>query len=446
MLPIVEQAIENEAYAIALEAYVYGYPRVELARRIHNETQRVTIDQLIYAPPNAFFYFSRLARPGDGLVIKAANHDTLYASAYLDLMREPVVLRVPRMENRLYVALIVDAAGAVVQRLNRGYSGPGGVDHVFVGPDNRDSLPSELRPIQVSGNDLWLLMRVATDGTQADEAEAARLLKRFRLEGLSNRATLDQPQVEYPVQQAPLLEPSAPMDQMDFFHKLARMLARNPVPAKDVGLLERWGRIHLQANRFDEAKLSQPARRGVLRAIHDAEQIVSAAQFGIANTVNGWNYSLVIGRTGNDWALNAAIARGGYGNLPEDSVYYQRTLDAEGAPLSGSHAYRLTFPTGSLPPVGAFWSITAYDVATFDFFENEVQRYAIGDRTPGLTANPDGSLTIAIQQRAPEEPLLRRNWLPVGNRTYYLIIRTYDPSLDILEGRWSPPELTRAPE
>lgn len=346
------------------------------------------------------------------------------------------------MGSRYYVALLVDAAGAVVQRLGSSVSGPGGTDHLFVGPAG-GAVPDGMRRIDVSGNDMWLLMRVATDGTAADEKEAARLLRGFRLAPLANPALLDRPQEEPPVERQPLRAPSAPMGSLAFFHTLADMLRRNPVPAEDLGLLNRWTRIGLHPGRFDEAGLGDPARRGMERAIRDAEHAIAAAQFGIATTVNGWNYSMKIGQTGPDWALNAAIARGGYGNRPEDSVYYQRDLDAGGQPLSGSERYTMTFSPDALPPVGAFWSITAYSKADFDLFENPARRYAIGDRTAGLVRNADGSLTIALQRQRPADPLHRANWLPVGEGPFYLVIRTYDPQKAILTGQWAPPEVLR---
>lgn len=99
-----------------------------------------------------------------------------------------------------------------------------------------------------------------------------------------------------------------------------------------------------------------------------------------------------------------------------------------------------------MPPVGAFWSITAYDMATFDLIENGARRYSLGDRTSGLVPNADGSLTLAIQRDPPTDPVARANWLPVGDAPFYLILRTYDPAADIIEGRWTPPELQAAGE
>ena len=384
-----QAAAEEEAYAMGVEAYLYGYPRVELARRIHNETRRVSPRQAIFAPPNRFFYFDRRARPGDGLVLKTPNNDTLYASAYLDLSAGPVLLHVPPVGSRYYVALVVDAAGNVDTRIGRKVTGPGGVDLAFVGPGFR--------------------------GRNA------------------------------PVEAQALEAPLAPLDSFEFFAQLHRMLARNPVPPQDRGLLARWERIGLGAGAFDADRLSPAVRRGLERAIASGARIVAAAQFSIANTLNGWKYADKIGRLRNDWALNAAIARGGYGNLPEDAVYRQRNLDARGEQLSGARRYTLTFAPGELPPVGAFWSITAYDQSRFDLLENPIRRYSVGDRTSGLRHAPDGSLTLALQADEPAAPVLRANWLPVGAGAFFLVMRCYDPAPAIAQGRWAPPEVMAGP-
>jgi hypothetical protein len=111
--------------------------------------------------------------------------------------------------------------------------------------------------------------------------------------------------------------------------------------------------------------------------------------------------------------------------------------------LSGVHDYTMTFPKGQLPPVGEFWSLTAYDQASFDLIENPIRRYSFGDRTAGMRLNPDGSLTLAIQRDPPKDPLLRANWLPVSDKPFYLIMRSYDPASQIATGAWGPPPVIR---
>lgn len=286
-------------------------------------------------------------------------------------------------------------------------------------------------------------MRVASSGGK-DEAAAAAILKQFTLSELASVKTRASLGSNTPVKAQPIVARVEPFETLEFYRVLDQMLQRNPVPPEDRGLLARWERIGLGGGNFDAKNLSPPVRVGLERAIAAGQKIMSAAQFSIANEVNGWNYSDKIGRIRNDWALNAAIAHGGFGNRTEDSVYHQRNLDDRGEQLTGAKAYRITFPAGQLPPVGAFWSITAYDQRTFDLIENPIRRYSLGDRTPGLRLAADGSLTIAFQATEPEDPVLKANWLPVGPGPFYLIMRSYDPDPRIATAEWVPPPVKTA--
>jgi hypothetical protein len=61
--------------------------------------------------------------------------------------------------------------------------------------------------------------------------------------------------------------------------------------------------------------------------------------------------------------------------------------------------------------VDAFWSLTMYDVPDFYLVANPIDRYSIGDRTPGLRTGPDGSVTLYLQADSPG-PGKEANWLP----------------------------------
>ena len=46
-------------------------------------------------------------------------------------------------------------------------------------------------------------------------------------------------------------------------------------------------------------------------------------------------------------------------NLPQDAIYPTTMFDAtKGQPLEGANRYVLHLPSGQLPPVNAFWSVT----------------------------------------------------------------------------------------
>jgi hypothetical protein len=52
-----------------------------------------------------------------------------------------------------------------------------------------------------------------------------------------------------------------------------------------------------------------------------------------------------------------------------------------------------------------------YDVPDYYLVANPLDRYSIGDRTPGLRTSDDGSVTIYMQHDSPG-PGKESNWLP----------------------------------
>ena len=142
-----------------------------------------------------------------------------------------------------------------------------------------------------------------------------------------------------------------------------------------------------------------------------------------------------------DPAARAAVALRGLGaNLSEDSLYFglNESADSAGVP----RRFRLRFAAGETPPVGAFWSLSAVGASDLFFVANPIGRYAIGDRTKGLTLNPDGSLDLRIQHDEPDEGAA--NWLPVPAGEFVLMLRAYEPKPEILLRTWSPPAVRRA--
>ena len=77
------------------------------------------------------------------------------------------------------------------------------------------------------------------------------------------------------------------------------------------------------------------------------------------------------------------------------------------------------------------------------FAENPIRRYSIGNRTPGVAYNPDGSLDISVQREAPTDDRLRANWLPAPAGQFQIALRTYIPRAELLDGSATMPTMTR---
>ena len=83
-----------------------------------------------------------------------------------------------------------------------------------------------------------------------------------------------------------------------------------------------------------------------------------------------------------------------------------------------------------------------YDVPDFYLAANPIDRYSIGDRTPGLSYNQDGSLDIYIQHESPG-PDKEANWLPAPAGAFRPILREYQPRPEALDGTWVAPPVSR---
>ena len=75
--------------------------------------------------------------------------------------------------------------------------------------------------------------------------------------------------------------------------------------------------------------------------------------------------------------------------------------------------------------------------------DNPIDRYSLGDRTPGLRYNADGSLTIAIQHVSPGVDT-ESNWLPAPPGRFYLNVRAYMPQQPLLDGSYRLPAVRKA--
>jgi hypothetical protein len=93
--------------------------------------------------------------------------------------------------------------------------------------------------------------------------------------------------------------------------------------------------------------------------------------------------------------------------------------------------------------VDGFWSISMYADDQF-FIANPINRFAVGDRTPGLKYNSNGSLDIWVSSGQPSAARGGvSNWLPAPATTFTLVMRAYIPRANILNGTWIYPKVTK---
>jgi len=284
---------------------------------------------------------------------------------------------------------------------------------------------------------VWILGRLAVSGEQ-DLQAARNQLRGFYAAPLSqwlSKKPLDQTLV---VQEA---VKSNPMGSLEFFKLLNVWLRNNSPRVGEEAMVRMFDQIGIGPNsEFDASKINPAIRKGLEGAVAEGQALLRASsQQPLPDVRNGWIFPLGLADYGENYLMRAAVVYGGYANRPEETVYAARTVDGNGQLMTGAHRYQIRFPKAMLPPVGAFWSITAYDLKTFSLIENSIKRYSIGDRTSGLIYEADGSLLIEISKNPPVSS--GKNWLPVSDDPFSLVVRMYEPGKSILNGQYKLPQL-----
>jgi hypothetical protein len=425
---------EELAFHIGTLAYIYGYPIVDMAQQMHNETHRVDAQQRVFAPVNRIFSYGSLVTPSTQGNLRLPNHDTLYFSGWYDVSKEPLVLHTPDTAGRYFTIAVTNFYSEVVH-LGRRTTGTAERVFALVPQGWKGTLPEGVTPVTTETPRGWLLGRMLVSGA-TDAPAALALIEQIWTVPLSEYAPGLKPALGSELNAAPL----DVINAFTFFDVLNAGLRELPPRASEAGLMAQFDAIGLgPASDFDPGKLDRGTRRGLERALEAGRGLVEASMQSSRPTHNGWIIPRLVGRYGFDYLARATVVRGGYGNLPEESLYAAVLTDSGGQLLTGSGRYRVRFAKGALPPVNAFWSLSAYDIRSGKLAENEIQRYSLGDRTPGLVYGADGSFTIALQAAKPNEPDV--NWLPApsGPLPFIAVMRMYEPREAALSGAYALP-------
>lgn len=425
---------EKMSAHIGVMAYLYGYPLVDMHRQMHNETHRHSEDQQVLAPVNRLYRFPHLVTPQTAGNFRAPNNDTLYYTGWFDISEEPLIIHTPDTAGRYFTIAITNQFSEVIH-IGRRTTGTQEQYFALVAPGWEGELPGGVKRVHLATPRGWLLGRMLVDG-EADFVAAKSLVDDIWLARMSEFTPGQRPRLP-PV---PPGEEMPPLDSLAFFQVMNTSLKNLPARPGEAALMAQFDAIGVGPNAdFDPAQLDEATREGLLRAIEEGQSIVEAATARTIPDFNGWMISREIGRYGFNYMHRAAVVAGGYGNLPEESLYPATVFDASGNLLSGGKRYRLHFPAGQLPPVNGFWSLSVYNLdENFSLAENPIKRYSIGDRSSGIKYNEDGSLTIYLQhEQAPQDS----NWLPTPAGNFMAVMRLYEPSTAALDNSYLLPRI-----
>lgn len=435
-----------EAKAIAMDAYIYGYPlvTVEMTRRVMTnvatvEAPRAPMGQLMRMReyPNAAFRD-----------VTAPNADTLYTNGFVDVGKEPWILSLPDAADRYYLFPMLSGWTDVFEVPGKRTTGTGAQTYAITGPGWKGTLPAGVTEYKSPTAIVWLLGRIYCTGTPQDYAAVHAMQDEISLVPLSSYGKPYTPPAGHV---DPSIDMTTPVrDQVnnigtqDYFSLLATLLKDNPPADLDKPMVEKMAKLGIRpGEKFDIDKLGSDTVSALQSVPKDGYAKIMS-RFKDLDDVNGWQFTTQTGQYGTDYLQRAMITAVGLGaNRPQDAVYPTSEVDAVGRPYDGANRYVLHFDKGQFPPVDGFWSLTMYDEGFF-FVDNPLNRYNLSQRET-FTPNPDGSVDLYLQHDNPG-PDRVANWLPAPAGKFNLMMRLYWPKQtppSIIDGTWKPPAVNR---
>lgn len=427
---------KSEQIILGAEGYIFGYPlvitdvsRVNAMLTLCSENQLHRVRQF----PDASF--KGMVRP---------NVDTLYTTAFIDMDQGPWVFEMAKNDQRYELMPFMDAWTNVFAAPGTRSQGKAGGKFLLAGSGWQGRIPDGLKLLRSPTRIVWLIGRTQTNGL-SDYTTVHHLQDGIKLRKLvdwqARQAVHEDPPVAWHPSEVQPLPPILQMRAMTaevFFTRLAMLMVDNPPAAADGPMMVKLSRIGITPGQPPAWSLLDRLSVSLGRWI--ADFTVARELKKPRDLVRGWaTPPAMIGNYGTFYNLRAIVAMVGLGaNLPADAIYPNTRVDATGKALNGRHRYRLHFKAGELPPVNAFWSVTAYGQDNF-FIDNPINRYALSDRD-SLIFNSDGSLDLFVQAKPPEGNKKNNNWLPVRSGAAFLLnARLYWPKQQALNGSWGMP-------
>ncbi|QOC27471.1 DUF1254 domain-containing protein [Microbacterium hominis] len=368
--------------------------------------------------------------------IVTPNNDTPYSWGWFDLRDEPWVITVPAID-RFYILPFHDLYTVYAGFISAATTGTGPGRYLLAGPSWTAATPDGFDGVIRSSTDfVGCLGRTAfTDGN----LDALRSIQQsYDAVPLHVHAGTTAPASE--TVDWPAWDEAAATD-VRFYDYLDRLLRFAPALEEDREVRERMASVGLDGSgSFRTERLSPAERAEFEQGLADGKAHLAevASQTSSSTGLFGLREEMA----GRYDARNIGAQKGLYGLPPAIAWYGGWLVDAAGDHITGNTDYTITFTAEQLPKVRFFWSATLYTIPQRLLSTNGIDRYSIGDRTPDVVYNDDGTLTLYVQHNRPPVPGEAANWLPSPEGPFTVIIRAYGGDERIANGTYALPPIT----
>ncbi len=382
--------------------------------------------------------------------IARPNNDTLYISCLLDLRKDPVILEMPAFDSK-YVSLMITGYDHYVNvpmasRLGdfkkpekmllytertEGYSGQPveGVDRLF----------------EATGDFVSAVLRIMPHANEPERfkriVERMQSVKAITLSEYRGGQAKPIDDAEFP--------PVGKTDADVFENNLLEVMqfvfnhtTFDPEDEIDQGVLAAYKPLGIEPGKaYDPtrvAKIDGKQFRKIAEQVQQAE--FARTQDPAVMQEHGMDLFQPKGKIPLDILVMQSVV--GPIGLPAAEAMYKPVISSDGQPMNAQNDYVIRMTRDGLPPAGAFWSLTLYDMQNGFFIPNDRKKYSVGENA-GMQLNENGGIEIYVAAQkpagAPEE-----NWLPINRKdeNMDIVLRVYVPDLEKMK-TWTPPKAER---
>ena len=474
----------TEAWAIAKEAVIYGFPLVDNYRIQHSYFVDRSNPEF-KAAWNAIFNNAQVYTPDDK-AIQTPNSDTPYSYIGTDLRAEPLVFTVPAVEKGRYYSLqFIDMYTFNFAYVGSRATGNGAGSYLLAGPKWNGKKPKGIKSVIRSETEFAFVLYRTQLFNPGDIENVKKIQAGYKVKTLSAFLRKPAPAAPPAVDFLKPLTAEQQRTSLQFFNELNFIIQFCPTYPFEKALMACFAKIGVGAGKrfmsmqvinqdhyvpqviygkgshtLTRAKVGthyvvtairtfvDPADPEDIKKVHALQDAIKVSQkspgtfeahnLDAASQKKVRDALLVLGSTMTDFkkAFGTKVqvdpvrhligtALGWGGNPDRDATYLNITAPKN----DGSTVYKLNVKD---VPVDAFWSVSVYDAKGY-YEKNPYDAYTLNN----VTAKKGGDGSIAIQFGGCDGKIV--NCLPIVSGWNYTV-RLYRPRAEILNGKWKLPE------
>jgi len=434
-------------YQRAFEAVLWSMPAIGIYG-FHRASE------LIGAGPNVILAMSGPAKPNmEGLT---ANNQTPYVAAQTDLRKGPVVLEVPAASEKasLY-GQIVDHWQITIADV-----GPSGVDQgkggkiLLTPPGYAEPVPDDYIEIKSPSYRVAFAFR-SVPGPESSQEQAYEYTQTMKMYYLSE---LPNPEPTKFIDPVDMRYSSLPIYDERWFEELYEIVSVEQVLPRDKVMMGMLASLGIQKGKpyNPDAKTKKAMHQAVVDAYFYMQQRLLHPEdpsriwwqdkhwydvlFHDENSEFAYDYPdrIDLDNRADRYYIGTYYPK----KMSEKpAVYYLYAMaDKNGDELKGGKLYSFTMP--AKVPVQQFWSLVVYDLETFAFIYNPLQRAGLSSfDLPNMQKNSNGSVTLYFGPKPPKG--LESNWIPTEGKRPMPVVRFYGPTDEYYDRSWEMPDVER---